>query len=154
MMPNRNMFSGLYRISGGRLRQTSDIRPMDFFFPACLLPKGLKKSTQREKTYRPSLPLVLKSWPSKPLKFRKISASKISFISLEGVKFVDGAQASSIFSSNPDRDSKPPSQSLKLKATKGLIGRCIVCPFVRRGFRRGVPHFFPSGNSRWVHVSG
>ena len=34
IMPNKNMFF--------RLRQTMGIKPIDFFFPVCLLPRGLK----------------------------------------------------------------------------------------------------------------
>src|ERR1700679_3186913 len=111
---------------------------------------------QSENTYRPSLPPALKCFPSNPLKFRKTSASKISVISLEGVNpSSHDAQALSIFSSNPERDSNPPSQSLKLNATKGLIGsHHILFPFTVRGFRSCVPHFLPPRNSRWLHVSG
>jgi len=42
---------------------------MDFFFPACLFPQGLKKSKPNEKTYQLSLPPRLKSLPSGPMKF-------------------------------------------------------------------------------------
>ena len=69
MTPARNIFSGLYRSSGGRLRQTREMRPTELFLPACLLDSGLKKSTHRENMYITAFftanTKVLPIWPIK-----------------------------------------------------------------------------------------
>ena len=56
MMPARKMFSGRYRISGGRFRQAMYTAPIEWLFPAFLLPNGLNQSTKRLNTrlYEPS----------------------------------------------------------------------------------------------------
>ena len=111
MMPPMYIFSGLYQISAGRLRQTIEIRPTDVLVPQMCMPSMLRKSTFMENKYCPSVPLSTnRVFPSGPFISRKNSARHMSLTCATGgfsncsIRVLHNRSTAS---SKSDRDRRP-----------------------------------------------